>query len=1152
MKILAILLSLFVLSCGNNAHYTGELGASSVSAALALPDVIGVGFNLELAGTCEPSGIGTITVDSSPSGDFSPAPLTCDCVNGAIANCVDPSGGSVTSVTFPGNGPNGTNPNIVTTITDPISGLTATDNPETTIAPQVDLLGQTSGVLNAPASPFVATGSCSYAGNAPTATVTITDSTGSMMPSTITCVCQGPGAVGTLDCSGSTPVTFSSENPVLTATIDDGVTTTTDDTPVDVNVDPVIDLAPPAGMPFEVGDTIPLVGTCASAGDSISIPNPSPSGLSPAGPQTCVCDATGNFSCPSYTLTSFGMSPVFRATITDANGQTASDDEGIMTVGPTLSVTKALIAVNANAVTTGAGVFAGDTVVYSVGVSNNGIADGTNISLDDGCPVDTTATGTFNAGTGAYASGSWTVPTLAASGGSDTLTFECTVNNGLSTGSVDNAIAAVSSAETGSVPLTGVGTTNPIQSPAIDLMTGVTPAGPNTPTTLPSNMGSCAPDGGSVTLSDANGSMDPNPVVCACTAGAIDCSVVSVTFTSEDADLSATVSANGVGPVSDSDPSNDPDVPVSPTITIDDLDGGATLTDGDSFDLSGTCQSAGDSIVIPDPGPAGLYTWLATATDGSCVCSTAGTYNCGSVTIADGSAGPSNAITATITDQDGITPESAQASDVPAVLGPSFDLVKTVSPTGNIYAGDTITYTLSLTNDNVATTSVSLDDDCPSPSTFTGTSLPSIGTYASGTWTIGSMAAAANETLEIECQVPNGTTPQIATNTVSTIAANGGSYTPSGTTIVSNDIINPEVDLSTGPTIPAGGADNVSLPSNMGSCSPDGATVNVNSARMSPMNATCTCTAGAIDCSIAPEGPFDFTTADPSFTATIENGGVGPIADSHPANDPTVNVDPVVDLVEVATTHLNAGDEVEIKGTCSSPGDAIVVTNPSSNFVPASLSCSCGGAGNFDCGVFTVDAGIVLQDEFADDVTFTAKITDTDGDTGMDDELMDCVREGLIASSGTLTYGTTYNVVENGQASIHSFDTSANGDIRFQENSSNCKSPSCSIDVIFSEPIPLRLTNTISFPGNVWERTDGGCRYCVDAGSSPLTYTAGTVDPALDFTSFPGCADATLTSAGEAFVDWGRIDSTNTTSINIYYRATDSYNFTAVTCGVNP
>jgi len=976
--IVAILSAALLSSCGNNLHYT--LGLSSLSVDFDIPATISAGQTVSvIGGSCAPNGAANIGLDSSPSGDFSPAPLTCDCANGVIVNCVDGTSASVANIVFSGNGPNGATPNLVATITDE-EGNSESSNPVTVINPEVDLTGPLTAVVGAPAAPLNVSGTCNYPGSNPTADVTITDASGSMSPSSVSCVCNGPGA-GTLDCSAAPNVTFSSSDPILTASIDDGLNTTTDATPVTVNVDPIVDLTSPVGGPFNVGDNIPLQGTCMSDGDSVSIPNPGPGNMSPAGPLTCTCGSTtsGQFDCGSYQLTSFGTSPNFTATISDSDGDTANDSETATTVGPSFTVTKALSRINGVVSAVGANVLAGDVLEFSVGVSNSGMGAATNVQISDGCPANAPANGTFNPGTGTYAAGTWTVASLAASGGSDTLTFECVVNNGLSSGSVDNTITSVSSAETGASAVSGVSTTNPIVAPTVDLTTGLSPSGPGVSTTLPANMGTCSPNGGSVSLSDANSSMSANPVTCTCSSGAIDCSANSVTFTSEDADLSATITANGAGPFTDSTPGNDPDIVMSPTITLGDLDSGGTLTDNDTFGLSGTCQSEGDVINIPDPGPVGLYTWPTTATDGSCTCSS-GTYNCGTVTVVDASQGPSGTVTATITDQDGAAPqETASASDTPMVAAPGFTLVKSVSPTGNIYAGNTVTYTLSLTNGSVATSSVSLSDNCPSPMTASGVPTPSTGTYTGGTWTIGSMAVSANETLSFDCLVPNGTSPQTLTNSVTSVAANGSSYTPGGTTSVSNDVVDPTLDLTTGPAIPAGGGSQT-LPNNMGTCAPNGAAVTLSSSQMSPTTATCSCSSGVIDCSSAAEGPFTFGTADASFTATVTNGGVGPIADSTPGNDPSVNINPVITVTDDSDGPFSVGDAIDVTGACERAGDSITVPSPSpGNLTPANLSCSCSGApGSFDCGDFTVAS------KPASDPTFTATITDSDGDTSTD------------------------------------------------------------------------------------------------------------------------------------------------------------------------
>lgn len=97
----------------------------------------------------------------------------------------------------------------------------------------------------------------------------------------------------------------------------------------------------------------------------------------------------------------------------------------------------------------GAGSMPGDTITYSIVVTNNGTADATNITLTDLLPTELTATvNNGNVTTGAYddVSGIWTIASLT-SGASATLTLEGVVNPGEAGVLIVNTVSAAQSSE---------------------------------------------------------------------------------------------------------------------------------------------------------------------------------------------------------------------------------------------------------------------------------------------------------------------------------------------------------------------------------------------------------------------------------------------------------------------------------------------------------------------------------------------------------------------------------------------------------------------------------------------------------------------------------------------------------------------------------
>ena len=103
-------------------------------------------------------------------------------------------------------------------------------------------------------------------------------------------------------------------------------------------------------------------------------------------------------------------------------------------------------------------------------------------------------------------------------------------------------------------------------------------------------------------------------------------------------------------------------------------------------------------------------------------------------------------------------------------VGNATDLVigKTVD-NGTPDEGDTVTFTVTVTNSGPAqATNVSIDDAIPAGLTA-GTITPSQGSYTVPTWTIGTIDSGANATLTIQATVDAGTAGSIITNTVTSV-----------------------------------------------------------------------------------------------------------------------------------------------------------------------------------------------------------------------------------------------------------------------------------------------------------------------------------------------------------------------------------------------
>ena len=166
--------------------------------------------------------------------------------------------------------------------------------------------------------------------------------------------------------------------------------------------------------------------------------------------------------------------------------------------------------------------------------------------------------------------------------------------------------------------------------------------------------------------------------------------------------------------------------------------------------------------------PAGLTIGTVTPSIG---CYTAPTWTIGTLNngasatltiVADVDAGTSGStITNTVTNVTLDQTDSNTTADDPSesiTVGNSTDLVITkIVDNGTPDEGDTVTFTVTVTNSGPAqATNVSIDDALPAGLTI-GSATPSIGSYTAPTWTIGTLNNGASATLTIVADVDAGT-----------------------------------------------------------------------------------------------------------------------------------------------------------------------------------------------------------------------------------------------------------------------------------------------------------------------------------------------------------------------------------------------------------
>ncbi|WP_254097226.1 gliding motility-associated C-terminal domain-containing protein [Aquimarina sp. Aq107] len=360
---------------------------------------------------------------------------------------------------------------------------------------------------------------------------------------------------------------------------------------------------------------------------------------------------------------------------------------------------------------------AGDTVTFTVTVSNGGSANATGVEVTDQVPTGYTIVGTPTVSQGTYTVGTgvWDVGTINTSGNA-TLTIIATVN---ATGTYVNVaeVTASDNFDPDSTPNNDV----LAEDDQDDADPGVAPVSDVSLTK------------GVVLTTDADGST---------TATAGD----TVTFT---VTVSNGGSANATGvEVTDQ-------VPTGYTIVGTPTVSQGTYTVGTGVWDVGTINTSGNATL----------TIIATV-------NATGTYvNVAEVTASDNfdpDSTPNNDVLAE-DDQDDADPGVAPVSDVSLTKG--VVLTTDVDGSTTATAGDTVTFTVTVSNGGSANaTGVEVTDQVPTGYTIVGTPTVSQGTYTVGTgvWDVGTINTSGNATLTIIATVnATGTYVNVAEVTAS-------------------------------------------------------------------------------------------------------------------------------------------------------------------------------------------------------------------------------------------------------------------------------------------------------------------------------------------------------------------------------------------------
>ena len=476
---------------------------------------------------------------------------------------------------------------------------------------------------------------------------------------------------------------------------------------------------------------------------------------------------------------------------TDPNSGNDSDSAPITVAGADLAITKTVDDDFPNE---------GQTIVYTVTLDNNGPDAATNVQVTDLLPTGVTfsssspSQGTYASGTGVWVVGS------VGSGSSATLTINATVDPGTGGSTINNSASVTASDQGDDIPGNDSDDVDiTVQTLDLAIAKSVDDSFPNEGDTINYTLvlTNNGPDAGTnVEVTDALPS-GVTFVSSSATAGSYDdgtgiWSVPSIAnAVSDTLTISASIDAGtgtstiiNTATITDSDQAdtnagNDTD---DASLTVQSVDlavtkdvSDPTPDEGDSIDytivLTNNGPDTATNVTVTDVLPAGVTFVSSSATTGSYtsgtgVWSVPGIANAVSdtlvitatVDLATGGTTINNAAALTSSDQADSNPANDSDNVDIDVIGIDLAVTKTIDD-ANPNEGDTINYTVALTNNGPDTaTNVEITDLLPAGTTFSSFTATQ-GTYTSGTgiWSLASLANAASDTLVITATVDAGT-----------------------------------------------------------------------------------------------------------------------------------------------------------------------------------------------------------------------------------------------------------------------------------------------------------------------------------------------------------------------------------------------------------
>ena len=598
----------------------------------------------------------------------------------------------------------------------------------------------------------------------------------------------------------------------------------------------------------------------------------------------------------------------------------------------------------------------GDTIIYTLTLTNNGPAQATNLSITDQLPAGVTYVSDDGAGSLCIGTGLWTIGTLN-NGATATLNITATVDVGTSGTTITNTITVVSADQTDSNTTADDPSEDIVVGNDADLVTGktvnngtpnegdtiiytltLTNNGPAQATNLsitdllPAGVTYVSDDGAGAYVSGTGlwtiGTLNNGATATLNITATVDVGTSGTTITNTITVVSADQTDSNTtadDPSEDIVVGNDADLVTGKTVNNGTPNEGDTIIYTLTLTNNGPAQAT--NLSITDLLPAGV-TYVSDDGAGAYVSGTGlwtiGTLNNGATatlnitaTVDVGTSGTTitNTITVVSADQtDSNTTADDPSEDI--VVGNDADLVtgKTVN-NGTPNEGDTIIYTLTLTNNGPAqATNLSITDQLPAGVTYV--SDDGAGAYVSGTglWTIGTLNNGATATLNITATVDVGTSGTTITNTITVVSAdqtdsNTTADDPSEDIVVGND-----ADLVTGKTV-------------------DNGTPNEGDTIIYTLTLTNNGPAQATNLRITDQLPAGVTYVSDDGGGSLYVGtGLWTIGTLNNGATATLNITATVDVGTSGTTITNtitvvSADQTDSNTTADDPSEDIVVGN---------------------------------------------------------------------------------------------------------------------------------------------------------------------------------------------------------------------------------